>query len=850
MKDPYDPYDPYDGVDYTSPTFINLIEQDISVTPGGLYVASVYLAHAASSKTLYLRFGSASKPITVSSSAGRYDIITVASTGTLNFAIAKTSDDGYTSLALNIGQAKVQAGSEVTDYHGGGTYPQAYAVSSTGLVSFVTAPSTGAITWSGDYFSEADPIELATPYAVEDLPDVQFRQSNDVVIFTHSDYPPQWLGRYSETDWRWKNLACYGGPFEEINTIANSTVSVSAVFGTDADPNITITASKDIFTASDIGKLFKIEAQNTGTPWQAGKSYSGTSTVIYNGKYYTTTSTGTSGTTPPTHFEGTGSDGGLVWTYHDQGFGIARITEYTDSKHVRAIPLNAFNSTEASYRWAKGAWGRDVGYPGAVEWHQQRLFLAGTKAQPTTVWASRTSAYLDFSTSNPLVDDDALTFTVNSAQNKINGLISLRSLIAVTEGGIWAIGDETPLTPSNLSASLQGYRGASSLAPLGVGNAILYVQDKGQNVRDLTYEWASNSYNGNDLNEISPHLVDGYQIVDWCYQPSTSVIWAIRDDGTLLGCTYQREQQVIGWHRHETQGSFESICCIPEGQNDAVYVSVLRGTSRYIERFAQRRFDDVRDSWCLDAAIKYDGTNTTDTTITFTTSGGVYTATASANLFSTTDVGDQLVIFNESTRINYRWNIVARTNSTVVTVEPLRTPLASHLDTPIQNWAFARYAFSGADHLNGHICSVLADGWGDVNTVVINDIPEGNLSGKFSLPSPAYKVIIGLSYNCDISTMGINSYGEQMITRNRLVSGVNIMGDETWAFYVGRTTSTLFEMKSPQIQVYDDPVVVAQDVRPISITNAWDTKGEFVLRVSKPFPVSIQAIIPEVTIGG
>ena len=29
-----------------------------------------------------------------------------------------------------------------------------------------------------------------------------------------------------------------------------------------------------------------------------------------------------------------------------------------------------------------------------------------------------------------------------------------------------------------------------------------------------------------------------------------SIYWAVRADGTLLGLTYQREEDVIGWHRH------------------------------------------------------------------------------------------------------------------------------------------------------------------------------------------------------------------------------------------------------------------------------------------------------------
>ena len=29
-----------------------------------------------------------------------------------------------------------------------------------------------------------------------------------------------------------------------------------------------------------------------------------------------------------------------------------------------------------------------------------------------------------------------------------------------------------------------------------------------------------------------------------------SIYWAVRTDGTLLGMTYQREEDIIAWHRH------------------------------------------------------------------------------------------------------------------------------------------------------------------------------------------------------------------------------------------------------------------------------------------------------------
>ena len=93
-----------------------------------------------------------------------------------------------------------------------------------------------------------------------------------------------------------------------------------------------------------------------------------------------------------------------------------------------------------------------------------------------------------------------------------------------------------------------------------------------------------------------------------------TVLWAVRSDGTLLGLTYNREQEVIAWHRHDTGDGdeFEDVVCIPEGDEDAVYVLVKRtvngATKRYIERFLSREIEDVdADAWFVDSGLEYDG---------------------------------------------------------------------------------------------------------------------------------------------------------------------------------------------------------------------------------------------------
>lgn len=834
------------GWDPPGVLYVDVFSQTKTTTPGKTYVASITLGLPSSTATVYLLVNGTRITCPLTSTMTRFEVAAIATETTTKMSIQVVSTQA--GLVFYANEAQFEEGLIASTYHAG-TLAKQVTVDEDGVVTFAAAPAgAAAIVWSGAAVSPTVVNELSTLWGKDLLRSIAFVQSSDVVIMTHKTTPPQWLGRYSDYGWVLQGFPNYAGPFEDINTDVTKTISLSAVGTKGVD--ITLTAAVALFTPSDIGKPFKIEPKDGNKPWFASET--GLTAGMYRsqgGRNYTLDATGggTAGTVRPTHLSGSVSDGLLSWTYHDQGFGVAIIKSIgtgNPSTTAVATVVIPFAATAASYNWSRGAWGLDTGYPGTVAWHQQRLVMAGSTNFPNTFWTSRSGAYKDFGTSNPTTDDDGITFRLDSAQvNGITAMMSFGALVAASEGGIWAIGDKTPLTGANKSADMQGFRGAAADIPLlGAGNAVLYVQDKMNIVRDLSFEWASNTYNGNDLNSASSHLIIGHKIKEWCYQPSTCMIFAIREDGVLLTCTYQREQNIQAWSRNDTQGLFESCCCVSEGDEDPVYVSVLRGTERHIERFAGRLVTDVRDGWFLDDAIKYDGLVTDITLqITLNSSTGVYTAVgSSASTFSAGDVADQIAILEPTTRVVYRFTVSAVATGSSATVVPIGTPLAAHIGTTISEWYWARNVFYGAQHLDGKACGVLADG------AYIGEVTVS--SGSFTLTNPAYKVLIGLRYNCDLEPVPVN-FGEQNLPKKRLVSGLSIMGDETWVFKAGRDKDHLFQMKT-KVGIYDDPVIMEQGIKPMNITNSWDDKGRTFIRVDEPYPVSIQAIIPEVTIGG
>ena len=237
-------------------------------------------------------------------------------------------------------------------------------------------------------------------------------------------------------------------------------------------------------------------------------------------------------------------------------------------------------------------------YPQTSGYSQQRRLFGDTLNNPDAVYGSRVGFPSNFNISSPLQDDDAITFRIAGTQrNPVRHLLGMKTLVVMTDDGIWTIGQPMEaITPGNLPASQESYVGSSDADPVVVGNSIIHVQARGTIVRDL--QIAANVYDqttGSDLTIYASHLFDGFTIGEIDYQQVPhSIVWCCRSDGVLLGLTYVKEQDLWGWHRHDTgaEGSFEDVCVVPAAGEDAVYVLVRRVIGgnfvRYIERLEPR----------------------------------------------------------------------------------------------------------------------------------------------------------------------------------------------------------------------------------------------------------------------
>ena len=222
-------------------------------------------------------------------------------------------------------------------------------------------------------------------------------------------------------------------------------------------------------------------------------------------------------------------------------------------------------------------------YPGAVAWHQGRLIFGGTDNEPNTLWGSASGNPWNFITGAYAAD--SWSFALASEHpNRIKWIMSANDLLVGTDAAEWRIaGGNEGITSYAVSAIRQTTFGSNRLQPLLMGDTVLFAQRAGERIRDYRYSDVQAAYYSQDISLLSEHITLG-GIVDWDYaQDPESIVWMVRDDGTLVGLTYEKTNGVLAWHKHETEGTFESVAVVPnEGDYDRVYAIVKRSSTESV----------------------------------------------------------------------------------------------------------------------------------------------------------------------------------------------------------------------------------------------------------------------------
>lgn len=289
--------------------------------------------------------------------------------------------------------------------------------------------------------------------------------------------------------------------------------------------------------------------------------------------------------------------------------GLVQVVSYTGPRQVSVNILRPAYSTDETASWDEGAFSAVRGYPGAVAMHEQRLIFAGTSSQPQTIFGSVTGDFRNFRQTG--LDDGSFVYQIGAQENNpINWLVSQDGLIVGTDGDEWLLtGGANALTPSNVTTKRQSGYGSSRVQPVLVGSTVLFVQRGGLSLREYVFQWESQNYIAPNVTQLFSHrTLAGIRAVAFSQNPE-QILWVVTNDGLLLSCTYRREEQVVAWSSHPTDGLVESVSSVYglPASGDEVWLIVNRGGTRRIERLrsgywaALERGEQV---WHADAAIE------------------------------------------------------------------------------------------------------------------------------------------------------------------------------------------------------------------------------------------------------
>jgi hypothetical protein len=422
------------------------------------------------------------------------------------------------------------------------------------------------------------PYEIASPYLEAHLFDLHYCQSADVLSIVHPSHPVYELRRLAATNW------------------TLTAVSFVPTIAAPAAPTVTTGGPGG---GSPSAHTYVCTAVASGTLEEslASASASQNHDLTVAGNYIDVDPPAVAGAVRYNVYK---AKGGL-YGYIGQTDGSALRDNNIEPDMSNTPPLTSTPFASEN--------------PRAVGYFEQRRCFGGGSSSPQTVWTTRSGTEANMTYSIPSQDDDAITARIVAREaQQVRHLVALGDLLALTSGGVWRIaaagGDV--LTPATFSVKPQSYVGASNVQPMVGSQSVLYAQERGSHVREVSYRWETQTYQADDVSVLAPHLFDYLTVKQLAYSKAPlQTLWAVRSDGVLLGMTHTPEHEVKAWHQHQTDGEIESVCAVAEGTEDGVYVIVKRTINgsavRYVERLHSRQFTSLAGAFFVDSGLTYSG---------------------------------------------------------------------------------------------------------------------------------------------------------------------------------------------------------------------------------------------------
>lgn len=759
---------------------------------------------------------------------------------------------------------------------------------STRLISFQFSITQAYIIEAGDlYFrfykdngviesSPGVPYEISSGYDKADLFQLKFTQSADVLYITHPDYPPTKLSRFSDTSWTLEEIEFFNGPY--LPNVERWTVTPGAATGTgvsfvtgpqytvtgtaNSGGNVRLTIGAHLHKVNDV--VFIASVGGTTEANGTHNVIAITSTTITIDVAYANAYTA-GGTVNPGLFAST-DVGRLIRGQQGAAWGWGVIASFVNASSITVDIEATFTSTAAKTVWRLGVWSDTTGYPAAVVFHEDRLCFTGAPNAPQRIDGSRTSDYENFSPSDAdgtITASHAINFTLNA--NDVNVARWLTSdekgLLAGTVGGEWVMRASSlseAISPTNVTAKKSTSYGSADIQPVQVGKATLFIQRSTRKLREFVYFYDVDGFRSPDLTILAEHIT-GEGVIEVAYQREPqSLIWLVREDGSLIAVTYERDLDSLraGWHEHvvggygdaaNNQAMVESIAVIPspDSTREEVWMVVKRYINGAVFRsveYMTKLFEDTdeqSEAFFVDCGLTYDDPKT----ITGITKASVGVITVTSHGFNN---GDKLLLGEILGMSELNGITVLVANKTTHTFE-----ITDNAGVNINTTNYTTYvsggtarkmvsSVSGLSHLEGQTVSILADGAVQPNQVVS--------SGTITISPKAATIHVGLPYNSDGQMLRLEagSADGTALGKTRRTHRVGFLLHRSLGLQIG---TSFDELDTVTFRRTSDPMTRApalfSGIISESIQSDYDFENQICWRQSQPLPSTILAIMPQ-----
>lgn len=496
------------------------------------------------------------------------------------------------------------------------------------------------------------------------------------------------------------------------------------------------------------------------------------------------------------------------------------------------------------------------GNPQVVKFYENRLNYIGNY---TKIYGSKGGIYDDLTIGAN--KNDGYKFDLAEIKTCVSWLYNGQSsLIAGSPDGIMTLnggGNDKAITPTDIKAKLSSSEGASEFDPIEKDGYVLFSSLNRRNLYGFSYDVLSESFKATHVNKANYEITKGGLGRLVYKRDQYNLIWGICGDN-LIGITLQGDENVNGWHVHDTQGKFYDICTMtrPDGTDD-MFVMTERFGEDYLERstdyveysrredfntgnkeedktaYYRKISEEFKNINFLDCSVKYDGFHSSTLTIEndVITSGG--------EDFSLDSVNRRI---NYKTKTGYEYGqfvIKEFINANQVKVKTLLSP--TH--TTYTGWYLSASRFTGLEHLEGKNVSVVADGGYVGDFVVKNGIVDISNAGK----SKADICIIGLRYDGIIKSfnLGFNIQGvsTQTLPKNIYKAVIRFVFSAGGLFGDNLYDLVPIQKFNPD-GLYDNIPLPMDGDEEISYSGDYSEDKRFYIVQREPLPLQVAMVVP------